>query len=215
MITVITHHNPNRNVDINRCVQSVNAALQHGDKHIFIECDAKIHTEFLQARFDSLKLGDYVCFVDDDDYIPENVLAIARQCIIENPDVGLYFTRECRVIGNDIIQCKAGENYENLISGPTSMHHLCVFNTKYITIECLDIAIKAQCGIEWVIKCWLALQYGAIHIPIDGYFYCLHKHQLSGKMARKFFDNRSFFKGVFAGWQKYYGQIPIYTLPEY
>lgn len=215
MITVITHHNPNRNIDIMRCIQSVNSALQPGDKHLFIECEGTSYNDFAKARFDALKLGDYVCFVDDDDYISKNALFMARQCIIENPGLGLYFTRESKDCGGVIIPCKAGENYENLIGSPTSIHHLCIFNTKYIDKDILSMAFQTGCGIEWIMRCWFGLQYGAIHMPIDGYYYCLHKHQLSANMAKNFFDNRSFFKGVFAGWQKYYGSIPIYTLPEY
>lgn len=215
MITVVTHHNPKRDISIKRCIQSVDAALQPGDKHLFIECDGTNYNDYAKARFDSLKLGDYVCFVDDDDYIPENVLADVRKCIIDNPDVGLYYTRECKVISNDIIHCKAGEKYENLIISPTGIHHLSIFNTKYIDNEILDLAFQVGCGVEWIMRCWFALQYGAIHIPIDGYYYCFHDSQLYKRLTKNFFNHNKLFKSVFAGWQKHYGQIPIYTLPEY
>lgn len=215
MITVITHHKPRESISVKRCVQSVSDALQEGDCHYFLELDGSEYYNFANERFSAMKYGDYVCFVDDDDHIPSNVLSIARDCILKNPNYGIYYTRECKVIGNDIIPCKAGDKYENLIISPTSIHHLCIFNTKYITNDCLDVALKAQCGIEWAMKAYLGLTHGAMHIPIDGYYYCLHKDQLSHKMTKNFFDNHNFFKGAFAGWQKHYGQIPLYTLPEY
>lgn len=215
MITVVTHHNPHRDIDVTRCIQSVNAALQPGDKHIFIECDGKNYADFAKARFDALKLGDYVCFVDDDDYISIDALSIARRCIIDNPNVGLYFTRESKDFRGDIIQCKAGDSYECLVKSATAIHHLSIFNTKYLNKECLDVAIQAECGIEWALRCWMALQHGAIHIPIEGYFHVLHDQQISLLMPKYYRQSFSFFKGVFAGWQKHYGQIPTYTLPEY
>lgn len=215
MITVVTHHNPNRNIDVTRCIQSVNAALQPGDRHVFIECDGTNYADFAKARFDALKLGDYVCFVDDDDYISEDALAIARRCIIDNPGIGLYFTRESKVYGGVIIPCKAGDNYECLIKSVTAVHHLSVFNTKYLDEECLNIATKANCAIEWILRCRMALKHGAIHIPIDGYYHSLHDQQISLVMPKHYRQSYSFLKGVFAGWQKYYGQIPTYTLPEY
>ena len=213
-ITIVTHTNPAAGRDITRSVESVEAAIEgvSGVTHKIIEHDGD-PISFLKARWDATKLDDYVIFVDDDDYIPKNAIKLCKLALDDNPDVGLIYTREMkvmpdgRVVGSGIIALP----YHTAILTSNMVHHLSVMNTKYITNESLDLVLKYDYGCEWAMRSEAISKGGALHIPMVGYYWVQHDNQhhktYTGNLAEA--NRKAMVKEMQAMWpMKYTGMIP-------
>lgn len=212
-LTIVTHTCPKWGRDIARCVDSVSAALPAGSTHEIIEMnDPSI---FQKMRFDALSLGDIIVFVDDDDYISPDSLGLCLAAMGHN-DIGLAFTNEV------IVQADGSKrhndrkvSYDMACIHPQIIHHMTAINTKYVTQKSMDLALKYNCGIEWIMKVEAAFNGSAIHIPIDGYYWVQHhdQHHRDRNWQSLFAQNTRKISNVLKSWNTRKGEIPVFKSP--
>ena len=169
-VLVITHTAGNRSNELDRCKQSVANQLDEGDLHQVIHT-----TDLMKARWDSLQLADYIAWVDDDDYIMNDSLRLCKQAI-QKHDVGIAFTNEFLYEG---AVHRAQRFYSDVATVPSAIHHLCLLKTSLIPESVWHDYVRIGMGLEWLIKGYLALKFGAIHVPVDGYHWTQHSNQHS------------------------------------
>ena len=177
-VVVVTHTTGNRLIELDRCKRSVEEQLEKGDSHQVIQTMG-----LMKARWDSLRLANYIAWVDDDDYIMNDSLRLCKQAIEEH-DVGIAFTNESLYEG---AVHRAPRFYSDVATTPSAIHHLCLLKTSLIPESVWRDYEQIGMGLEWLIKGYLALKHGAIHVPIDGYHWTQHADQHS-KSKEKWID---------------------------
>lgn len=209
MLTIITHVNPNRTIDNKRCFESVRNGLANTARHVVLECDAKDYRDFLIARYQSLKFGEWVAFVDDDDYINPLAIQLFEYCINLYPHSGIIYTNEIIEDDHGRTIRHAGETYESLFESASSIHHMCAIRTNAVSSQSLNLALHAGCGIEWAMKAEASLKYGAIHIP-EPLYTTVRRHNERNvcNHGYKYHDNHHLFINKFKEWQHFTGTIP-------
>lgn len=209
-LTLITHINLNRYIDRAPCFASINTQTDKNFNHKVIYLDCKSNDDFIRKRHKSIKsCYGFFAFVDDDDFIRDDTVCWLNKAISKYPDAGMVYSNERHQMGEyGIIDAKASNEYEGLLWSATRLHHICAINSKYITDKSLELALKAQCGIEWCMKAEAALQYGAVYINEYLYTYCYHDLMLSHTVQDKFKNSKEIFIPEFKKWQKFFGQIP-------
>jgi hypothetical protein len=170
-ITVVTHTAGNRPESLARCVESVDKQLALGDRHLVIQCNAN----FNETRWDSLKVGGWMCWVDDDDYVQNDAIAKCKTAL-ELTGAGCAFTNESI---SDSQVCRDPRFWSEVTRSSGAIHHLCVFNTALVNPAVWDHFVEAGAGLEWLIKGYVALKHGAVHVQVDGYRWTQHPDQHS------------------------------------
>lgn len=155
---------------------TVEEQLQPGDRHFVIET-----SDLMRARWESLQLGECVAWVDDDDYVMNNALQRCKEAL-ENTGAGLAFTNESI---DDAIVNRQPRFYSDVAFMPSTIHHLCVFRTALVDQSVWEHFEDVGAGLEWLIKGHVALKYGAVHVPIDGYRWTQHPAQHSKTLPWK------------------------------
>lgn len=216
-VTVVTHTDSTSGRDISRCLQSVSEALPIGGEHLIIDLSVTRQT-FDQARYAAMSLGSAIVFVDDDDYVDKNSLLYCLHALNET-GAGLAFTRE--VIVDENQQEKRTDKiptYEDLCKHPQSIHHMTMYRASLITHRAKYLIEKYNCLSEWVLKAEAAFSHhgeGAIHVPIDGYYWVQHKKQSCKETNRQnavrlVTPELSFL--FLINWMTRLGQIPVWAI---
>lgn len=213
-LTVVTHTKSAQSRDISKCIESVRRALPAGARHAIIEHDGDFN-DFLTARYNSMNLDDVVVFVDDDDYISEDSLALCMAALTAN-DVGIAFTREVKVMENGNYRTNLKPAlYSDMCNHPQTVHHMTAYRTKYVSERSLILSLKYRCGIEWIMRVDAALSAGAIFIPTDGYYWVQHElqnHKIT-EIQDRFKNNLDRISEELRTWIKIDSEVP--TFGEY
>lgn len=187
-LTVVTHtrlHNPYPEL-LERCKQSVAAALPSNSQHIVVFNDSTgMHRDSAQfaefyanLRYSALQYSQYIAFVDDDDYIHPDSL---RTCMdaISQTGTAVAVTNEIMVDvdGKYLSAYRYPRYYCGVANHPRTVHHLTVFNRDFVQPVALELALQFGAGIEWTMRASACLTGGAVHVPIDGYYWTQHKHR--------------------------------------
>lgn len=210
MVTIVTHTQNTRPALLERCIASVATALPPGAKHTVIECFG----DFAKARYEAMLLDDIVAFVDDDDYIaPESI----RLCLnaLEDSGAALAVTNEVRVDINGSVIDRSFQKkyYSDIMNHPRGAHHLCVMRTKYLDRRILDLCKEFPSNSCWLIKANIALLGGAIHVPMDGYFWTQHEGQATAMYPEIYSKKISTLAtAIKKHWPRPNGCIPFYPL---
>lgn len=208
-LTVVTHTNPDSGRDISKCIQSVEAAMPRTGAHYVLECRGNLQ----EARWKAAMMDEFVCFVDDDDYISQDSLS---RCVeaLNATGAGMAFTNEVLVDGNGKVLSRNDgiKNYDMIPLTPMIIHHMSVVRRSALSQECYDIAVEHGCGIEWLMKAHAALKYGAVHVPIDGYFWVQHgaAHHMTPEWQSAFLTNTQLLTPRIRQWLTVNGPIPQY-----
>lgn len=169
MLTVVTNTRNERPEMLERCKASVLAALPEGAKHVVIP----IMSDFVENRCKSFLIDEYVAVVDDDDYIHPESLKLCMAAI-QQSGAGLAFTSEV-VVDNagKVLQpsSKAPRMYQNIAMFPREAHQLRILRTSCLDERALNIARKYGLALDWLVTLQAAFVGGAIHVPIDGYYW--------------------------------------------
>lgn len=214
MLTVVTHTRNSRPELLKRTIASVEAALVPGVSHQIILC----LDNYAKARWEASQLDQYVTFVDDDDTIPPDILAICLEVLRSKAyaDVGLLVTEEQRVDleGRVLAETRGVKTYDALTAHPCIAHSLCVFNRDAVDPRSVDLHNKYTVGVDWAIKTSAGLRGGAVHVPKVGYYWTQHPDSLNSK------EHQTFASCMFAigqdmrsMWSGRHGRIPIW-MPE-
>lgn len=216
-LTVVTHTYNRSSKQLERCVDSVENALPKNANHVVIDVPHDDRA-FQQARIDAMKLNDMVAFVDDDDYIHPDSLRLCTDALLDT-ECGIAFTRE--IIQRDGAKGRSRIKefkYDLLSSSVRYVHHLTMYNTKHISSLAteLNTRFNLYIGIEWVLKYDAAHRAGAIHVPIDGYYWIEHKHQChrNSGLQQEYANNLSSIKKTLQEYDStmnFHGTIPVWT----
>lgn len=214
MLTVVTHTRHERPDLLERCKTSVLAGLPSGADHRIIPC----YSNFEQARYDAALLNEFVAFVDDDDYIDPRALQLCLDALNET-GAGLAVTNEVivNIEGRELFPNRAAKTYAGIGIHPRTAHHLSVMRRSCIDEGVLELSSKFNLGTDWLLRANAALVGGAIHVPIDGYFWTRHEHQHTAHHVE---HNQQYSKKMSAMgdairkmWRRPDGPVPIYKLP--
>jgi hypothetical protein len=212
-LTVVTHTCGVWNRDLTRCLASVNEALPKNAKHLVIELDAR-YENFQEARFEAIKLDEFIVFVDDDDYISKDSLQLCLQAL-EDTGAGLAFTDEVLVgiDGREQHHNCGSINYDMIRCSPQVIHHMAMMRTSAMSSRSIELARKYKCGIEWIMKADAASK-GAIHVPIDGYFWVQHlnQHSRTPVWQTAFRNNLRLIGKELSNWNTLAGKIPSWSI---
>lgn len=212
-LTVVTHTMKSWGRDISKCIDSVAAAMPVGGKHVIIDLDDHPH-DYQEERYKALQLDEYVAFVDDDDYISKDSLRLCLEAI-KATDSGIAFTDEVviNIDGSRTLNSRR-INYNMLPLHPQIVHHLTMIRTSAVSTKPIELALKHNCGIEWMMKADAALHHGAIHVPIEGYFWVQHAKQWhkNADWQNNFIRNTRILGNEIRTWGNKTGAIPVWNL---
>lgn len=211
-LTVVTHTMKSWGRDISKCIESVEKAMPAGGKHVIIDLD-ECPQDYQKARYKALELDEFVAFVDDDDYISEESLELCLKAIRET-HAGISFTNEVMVNidGSTTRNCRS-VNYNMLPLHPQIIHHLTMLRTSAVSTKPIELALKHNCGIEWMMKADAALSQGAIHVPMDGYYWVQHAKQWhkNPDWQNNFIRNIRTLGNEIRTWSDKTGAIPVWN----
>lgn len=171
-LTVVTHTQHSRPDYLKQCIESVERALPSGAKHKIVYCPN--YQTWGRARLDAVLSDEFVAFVDDDLVAPQAIKACLEA--LEATGAGIACTNEVLIDqhGAVMLRVDARKNYMGVSSHPRTLHHLCLFRSSAVDPRALDFHYQYGHGIDWLMKASAALQHGAIHVPIDGYYWRQH-----------------------------------------
>lgn len=210
MLTVSTLTNFSRTDMLDRMQQSVALALPGGAKHLITHCAGNYAETRMAAMLDS----EYVAIVDDDDTISADSLQLCMQAL-DKSGAGVAFTDEVVV---DVNGVKLGvtnskRTYFGATLHPRAIHHLCVIKREAVNKYALELHNKFGIGIDWFIKAGAALTHGAIHVPIEGYFWTQHPNQMYSTEKELFRNNIvEMGKSIRKAWPRKDELIPTYNI---
>lgn len=207
-LTVVTHTRYNRGAMLDRCIESVANGLPNGAVHRVVPC----FEDWGKARLDAVLSDEFVAFVDDDDTIAPSAL---QHCldVMKATDVGIVCTDEVVVDENlKVVVAHEGRKvYIGQAATPRMLHHLCVVRSSTIDPVVLSMHRKYGAGVDWFIKSCAAFTKGAIHIPMQGYFWTNHSGCMTHDAHEQFKrDQFAMSDDIRATWTVPEGPIPQY-----
>lgn len=188
-LTIITHtrlNNPYPEL-LERCKQSVDAALIPGAQHLVLVNDlpglvgdGNQWVEFAHLRYSALQYSKYIAFVDDDDYIHSDSLKLCMDALLSS-GAGVAVTNEVvvNVDGKQLSANRLPRAYCGVSMHPRTIHHLTIMKSELVSPVALDLALQFGVGIEWAMKASACLHGGGVHIPIDGAYWTQHTNRPS------------------------------------
>lgn len=212
-LTVVTHTMKSWKRNISRCIESVADAMPANSRHIIIDLDDYAHN-FQEERYKALCLDEYIAFVDDDDYISKDSLRLCLEALTST-NSGIAFTNEVVVNadGSRMVNSRRVD-YNMLSLHPQIIHHLSMIKTSTVTPKTIELALRYKCGIEWLMKADSALHFGAIHVPIEGYFWVQHNKQWhrTHEWQNSFIKNIRSIGYEICSWGNRTGSIPVWNV---
>lgn len=176
MLTVITHTKFERPGLLERCKESVAAALPEGSQHLIIE--APDRATWVKRRVSDAQGHDLVTYIDDDDYVHPDAFKLCLAAM-EKTGLGAACTDEAEVDidGNFIRRARGKKNYYDSTIHPRVIHHVCIMRSEFIDPRVVEFNNRFGVGIDWFIRQSVIQQHGCVHVPIDGYFWTQHPGQ--------------------------------------
>lgn len=200
MITVLT---PTRNLWpawLEECRASVAASLP-ASRHVVVHC---LPEEYVALRT-TPQATEYVAWVDDDDRVMPGAI---QACVdaMESTGVGVAFTYEARI---DQAGDRLGavdtrrRTLRDVAMHPRGMHHLTVLRSRLIAPEVIEHAHRIGLGVDWLVRAYLALKHGVVHVPVVGYEWRQHGEQDSARVADEYAAAMPALRDVTNRWLKY------------
>jgi hypothetical protein len=210
MLAVITHTQLKRPDLLERCKESVAAALPEGAEHIVIECDS--YETWVNRRIADAMNYEFVTFVDDDDYISPDSLTM---CLLAMQDTGLgaAVTNEVEVYPDRTVRSAGRRTYQAATIHPRITHHLLMFRGNLIDPKALEVHNRFGVGIDWFIAQSVIQQHGCVQVPIDGYFWTQHDSSMTSQARETYMRSlRDMQYAIRETWPaKFSGELPVYS----
>lgn len=148
-------------------------------RHLVWHCEPE---QYVERRMRGSEAADFVAFVDDDDLLHPGAL---EACIdaLEATGAGIAFTHEQRIDerGAPMGVNLGATNLMDIAMHPTMLHHLAVMRGGLVADHVADTATRIGSGIDWLMKAWIAKEYGVVKVPMIGYSW----RQRSDSMSRR------------------------------
>jgi hypothetical protein len=162
--------------------------------------------EFFSARklvyTNSGQRHGYVCCLDWDDILhPQSVAACKK--VLSTYNAGCAFTWQDKIdeYGVQLSKQVATVSRLELSSVPESIHHLCVLDSARIPLDVLDLIEKvAPLCVDWLVRAYVALRFGAVQVPMLGYSWRMHAGQTSRTLGDAFSEQIPFARALARSW---------------
>jgi len=180
MLTAITFTAGNRMPWLRQCSESIADQRFEGLQHIVVDCHLK--SDWLGLRLKVLEFDQFVAFVDDEDIVMNNSLALCLRAL-EETGCGVAFTRQRLMSVDGMMGRVHGDlpaTHADIVRMPQGIHHLAVMRREALDMDQLhDVAktLAHGAGIDWAIRANAAAHGGAVHVPIVGYGWRSHPGQ--------------------------------------
>lgn len=146
--------------------------------------------DFFSGREKTYTYGGIVACLDWDDRLTPGAVSACEKAM-ESTKAGLAFTWQRRIgsEGEDLGAACNPVSRRMLGSLPDSVHHLACIRTEYLPRDLLPVfkAVAPLC-IDWLVKAYVALKFGAVQVPMVGYEWRQHPDQASRKLAPEYRD---------------------------
>lgn len=184
-LTVITHTKFERPELLKRCQKSVDEALPLGAVHKIIHADSG--EEWVKSRLKSALEHEYVCYVDDDDYLHPDSLKLCMRAIQEY-GLAAACTDEVEVdsSGTVLRRSNGEKSYFAAAIHPRVIHRICVLRGDLVDPRVVEFNNRFGVGIDWFICQSVVQPHGCVYVPIDGYFWTQHSGQLTNLAQQRY-----------------------------
>lgn len=162
---------------LEQCCQSVRENLPDGARHVIQACN-----DHQMDTLNGYSLGKYFATVDHDDVVVNDSIRACMEAL-GRTGAGIAFTYEAQMgeEGNDIPITHGPVRYWQLTQSPRAIHHLAVFRTDCVSPEVWRVSRRVGIAVDWFTKAWVALNHGAVQVPIIGYKWRRHRYSLSSR----------------------------------
>ena len=162
------------------CTESVTVALPPGMEYVILETPNDI--EFYTFSMHSLLSDDVVMLVDEDDYISVNSISYCLQAL-KDTGSGISFTNEVLITTNNQMIPRPAPvlTYNEMYRNRGLVHHLVALDVSALDARAIKLAELYPSLATWIFYINAAINKGAIHVPIDGYFWRQHSDQLHNR----------------------------------
>lgn len=167
------------------CEASVAAALPAGASHVVHLMGAGGDFQLERWAATTAPGSGYVAWVDHDDLIHPDAL---HACVtaLEQTGAGIAFTDENIIDAAGQVIGHVGPRSHrvtrrDIAMHPRSLHHLAVIRLECLSEDVLEIALEVGIGIDWLMRAFVALRYGAVRVPMVGYLWRNHPQQESAQ----------------------------------
>lgn len=188
-LAVVTLTNNTRTQWLEQCVESVKRFLPDSAQHYVVRCSTM--AEYAGVRLEALRLARYVAFVDDDDVVINDSLNLCLNAV-KSETCAVAFCDEEVIDENrkaiSHLPVRKGLKYGDIISSVRTIHHLAVVETSAVISDMKKLLDELSCHscVDWLVCGTAALQGGAVHVPVKGYQWRMHKSNMHK------LDNHSF-----------------------
>lgn len=146
--------------------------------------------DFFTGRAQTYTWGGVVACLDWDDRLCPGAVAACEKAMAAHK-VGVAFTWQRKIDpdGNEIESACNPVSRRMLGSLPDSVHHLTLVRTEYLPKDLLPVfqAVAPLC-VDWLVKAYVALKFGAVQVPMVGYEWRQHVDQASRTLAPAYRD---------------------------
>lgn len=198
--------------------ECLSSAIDQG-KHVLLDVPVG---KFFQARkqvyTNQGRRNGLVACLDWDDSLQPKAISICERALTKYP-VGCAFTYQAKIDADGVVLSEQTSEISRLTlsSVPESIHHLCVINTSYIPVELFAIIEKiAPICIDWLVRAYVALRFGAIQVPMIGYHWRMHIDQTTRILNKEFEEQIPYARALARTWLPLdakiaHGNFPVYA----
>lgn len=158
--------------------------------------------DFLEGRARLYTGGGVVACLDWDDRLIDGAASACESAMTESR-AGLAFTWQRRI---DADGACVGEDCQPITrlhaaSEPNTIHHLVCIRSELVPHGLIDVISKvAPMCIDWIVKAYVALKYGAVQVPMIGYEWRQHGEQTSRKYWKEYSEQVPLARSLIRTW---------------
>jgi hypothetical protein len=124
--------------------------------------------------------AEYVAWVDDDDRVlPGAIDSAVRALDATGAAIAFTLERKINAAGEPLPWAPPPHQHtkRDVAMHPRSLHHLTVLRASCVDDEVYQHAARIGVGMDWLIRAWCTLKYGAVVVPQVGYEWRQHAGQ--------------------------------------
>lgn len=148
------------------------------------------------------KRRGYVACLDWDDVLRPGAVEMCERALRKH-SAGCAFTFQEKIDADGKVLSVQDEPITRMhvTSVPESIHHLCVINAALVPPELFGVIERvAPLCIDWLVRAYVALRFGAVQVPILGYGWRMHADQTTRQCAQEFADQIPYARALARSW---------------
>lgn len=200
---------------LDECLESVEACAEH----VLISVPDGGFFEARKAVYTNRgKRCGYVACLDWDDVLRPQAVETCERALRKH-NAGCAFTFQEKIDANGGTLCVQDEPITRMrvSSVPESIHHLCVINSALVPLELFSVIERvAPLCVDWLVRAYVALRFGAVQVPLIGYGWRMHAEQTTRTHADAFTSQIPYARALARSWappdaQLFHGAFPRFS----